>query len=155
MSEKGETIDFGAPKAFGAHVFRVEIPAARIGEVLIVEDYGYGGSEGGIPRDAVVSHKNGWVFDTVGDAGVVYSPNGRHYVISVFLWEETEFQDYEKLWPLVEAISRAAWNYFNPEAPLLLPRADLPVTAVECEGNYLPPGPGFVDLDDINGWRRP
>ena len=51
MSEKGETIDFGAPKAFGAHVFRVEIPAARTGEVLIVEDYGYGGSEGGIPRD--------------------------------------------------------------------------------------------------------
>ena len=110
--------------------------------------------QGGIPRDAVISHKNGWVFDTVGDAGVVYSPNGRHYVISVFLWEETEFQDYEKLWPLVEAISRAAWNFFNPEAPLLLPRADLPVTAVECEGNYLPPSPEFVDLDDINGWRR-
>ena len=51
MSEKGETIDFGAPATFGAHVFRVEIPAARTGEVLIVEDYGYGGSEGGIPRD--------------------------------------------------------------------------------------------------------
>ena len=51
VSEKGETIDFGAPKAFGAHVFRVEIPAARIGEVLIIEDYGYGGSEAGIPRD--------------------------------------------------------------------------------------------------------
>ena len=51
MSERGETIDFGAPKAFGAHVFRVEIPAARMGEVLIVEDYGYGGSEAGIPRD--------------------------------------------------------------------------------------------------------
>ena len=51
MSERGETIDFGAPKAFGAHVFRVEIPAARVGEVLIVEDYGYRGSEAGIPRD--------------------------------------------------------------------------------------------------------
>ena len=51
MSGRGETIDFGAPKAFGAHVFRVEIPRARIGEVLIVEDYGYSESEAGIPRD--------------------------------------------------------------------------------------------------------
>lgn len=51
MSEKPATVDFGAPEGFGAHVFRVEIPAARTGEILIVEDYGYRGSEAGIPRD--------------------------------------------------------------------------------------------------------
>lgn len=51
MSEKPATVDFGAPEGFGAHVFRVEIPAARAGEILIVEDYGYRGSESGIPRD--------------------------------------------------------------------------------------------------------
>jgi hypothetical protein len=51
VSEKPATVDFGAPEGFGAHVFRVEIPAARAGEVLIVEDYGYRGSEAGIPRD--------------------------------------------------------------------------------------------------------
>lgn len=110
--------------------------------------------QGGIPRDARIAHKNGWIFDTVGDAGIVYSPNGRHYVISVFLWERTEFQDYEKLWPLIEEISRATWNFFNPENPLLQPRTDLPPTALECEGNYLPPGPEFVNLDDINSWKR-
>ena len=110
--------------------------------------------QGGIPPDARISHKNGWIFDTVGDAGVVYSPNGRHYVISVFLWEETEFQDYEKLWPLVEEISRAAWNFFNPERALLQPRDNLPPTAVECEGNYLPPSAEAVNLDDINSWKR-
>ena len=27
MSEKPATVDFGAPDTFGAHVFRVEIPA--------------------------------------------------------------------------------------------------------------------------------
>lgn len=54
MSEKGETIDFGAPKAFGAHVFRVEIPAARMGEVLIVEDYGH--------RPKLYCHLLGFVF---------------------------------------------------------------------------------------------
>ena len=110
--------------------------------------------QGGIPPGTRISHKNGWIFDTVGDAGIVYSPNGRHYVISVFLWERTEFQDYEKLWPLVEEISRAAWNFFNPANALLQPRSDLPATAVECEGNYLPPNAEAVNLDDINAWKR-
>lgn len=109
--------------------------------------------QGGIPPETRISHKNGWIFDTVGDSGVVYSPNGRDYVISVYLWEQTEFQDYEKLWPLVEEISRATWNYFNPENALLEPRSDLPPTAQECEGNYLPPSPEQVDLNNIDGWK--
>lgn len=45
------TVDFGAPDKFGAHVFRVEIPAARNEPVVIVEDYGYRGHEAGVPRD--------------------------------------------------------------------------------------------------------
>ena len=62
MSEKAETVDFGAPTAFGAHVFRVEIPAARTGEVRITEDYGYCGSEAGIPRDEdrVILGRRAW-----------------------------------------------------------------------------------------------
>jgi hypothetical protein len=51
MTEKKKTIDFGAPATFGAHIFRVEISAARHESVVIVEDYGYRGQEGGIPRD--------------------------------------------------------------------------------------------------------
>ena len=109
--------------------------------------------QGGIPRETRISHKNGWIFDTVSDAGVVYSPNGRDYVISVYLWEQTEFQDYEKLWPLVEEISRATWNFFNPENALLVPRTNLPASAQECEGNYLPPAPELVNLNDINSWK--
>ncbi len=50
MSEKASTIDFGASRKFGAHVFRVEIPAERNRSVVITEDYGYRGQEGGIPR---------------------------------------------------------------------------------------------------------
>jgi len=48
---KKKTVDFGAPAAFGAHVFRVDIPAARSASVVIVEDYGYHGQAAGIPRD--------------------------------------------------------------------------------------------------------
>jgi beta-lactamase class A len=112
--------------------------------------------QGGIPADERISHKNGWLSTMVGDAGIVYSPNGRNYIISVFLYEATEsnFQDFTRLWPLVEGISRAAWNYFNPDEAMLTPRTDLPPTAQECEGNYLPPDPARVNLDDINAWRR-
>jgi hypothetical protein len=42
--------DFGAPDQFGTHLFRVEIPASRAEGVVIVEDYGYRGAEGGIPQ---------------------------------------------------------------------------------------------------------
>ena len=51
MTETAKTVDFGAPDKFGAHLFRIEIPAARSGSVVIVEDFGYRGLEGGIPRD--------------------------------------------------------------------------------------------------------
>jgi hypothetical protein len=51
MSEGSETIDFGAPGTFGAHLFRIEIPAYRTAPVVITEDYGYRGQESGIPRD--------------------------------------------------------------------------------------------------------
>jgi hypothetical protein len=51
MSDKPQTVDFGAPAAYGAHLFRVEIPAARNEPVVVVEDYGYRGHESGIPRD--------------------------------------------------------------------------------------------------------
>ena len=51
MSDRPQTVDFGAPDKFGAHRFLVEIPASRKEPVIIVEDYGYRGQEGGIPRD--------------------------------------------------------------------------------------------------------
>jgi uncharacterized protein DUF3780 len=51
VSEKLQTVDFGASTGFGAHLFRVEIPAGRAEKVVIVEDYGYRGLQDGIPRD--------------------------------------------------------------------------------------------------------
>jgi len=60
MKDKTPTVDFGAPEKFGAHIFRVEIPSARTGLVVIVEDYGYRGHEAGIPREeerAVLSRR--------------------------------------------------------------------------------------------------
>jgi len=108
--------------------------------------------QGGIPQDVRISHKNGWLGGTVGDAGIIYPPNGRNYIIAVFLWEDTEFQDFTRLWPLLEDVSRAVWNYFSPETAIL-DRRQLPPTAQDCENNYLPPF-GQVNLNDINAWRN-
>ena len=115
--------------------------------------------QGGIPPEVQISHKNGWlnVQAVVGDAGIVYSPSGRHYVIAVYLWKDTTTDEatlvgFQELWPLVEEISRAAWNYFNPDEQITTPR-ELPQTARDCEVHgYLPPY-GQVNLDDINAWR--
>ncbi len=37
MSGRLETVGFGAPDTFGAHIFRVEILASRTASVVIVE----------------------------------------------------------------------------------------------------------------------
>lgn len=41
---------FGATTAFGAHIFRVQIPASTTGTIVITEDYGLKGGENGVPE---------------------------------------------------------------------------------------------------------
>ena len=53
MSPAVKTVDFGATDAFGAHIFRVEIPPSPTGEVTIIEEYGVKGGEEGIPHEEV------------------------------------------------------------------------------------------------------
>jgi beta-lactamase class A len=107
--------------------------------------------QGGIPAGVRISHKNGWLTDVHGDAGIVFPPNGNNYVIAVFVWKNTEFFSYAEAWPLIEGISRATWNYFSPETPMISPRTDLPPEARACV-EFAPPY-GEVNLNDINAWR--
>ncbi len=108
--------------------------------------------QGGIPAGTRIAHKNGWLEDVHGDAGIVFPANGNDYVIAVFVWKNTEFFSYAEAWPLIEGISRATWNYFSPETPLIAPRADLPDQAESCD-KFAPPY-GEVNLNDINSWRN-
>ncbi len=107
--------------------------------------------QGGIPAGTRISHKNGWLADVHGDAEIVFPPNGNNYVIAAFVWKNTNFFSYTEAWPLIEGISRAAWNYFSPENPLVAPRTDLPDQALACS-SFAPPY-GEVNLNDINSWR--
>ena len=67
--------------------------------------------ETGLPEGTRFAHKHGWIDDTHGDVGIVFSGHS-DYVISVFLhrpgWLESDLSH-----SLMADISRATYNYFN------------------------------------------
>ena len=76
--------------------------------------------EEGVPADVPVAHRHGWVGDTHGDAGIVFSPGG-HYVIVLFTHKQG-WLEWEISAPLLADISRATYNYFNFDNPYLSSR---------------------------------
>jgi hypothetical protein len=71
--------------------------------------------EQGVPEGTRVAHKHGWTdspLDSIGDAGVIYSPGG-DYVVSLFLWNSPDML-FEPTATLIANLSRAVYNYFNP-----------------------------------------
>jgi hypothetical protein len=76
--------------------------------------------EVGVPENVDVAHKHGWIDDTHGDAGVVFTPGG-DYVLVVVLHNPT-WLNFEESFPLIEDISLTVYNYFNPDAPMTATR---------------------------------
>ena len=73
--------------------------------------------EEGVPPDAPVAHKHGWVSDTHGDAGIVFS-HGGDYVLVTYMFKP-DWLEWEVSSPLLADISRATYNYFNFDNPYL------------------------------------
>ncbi len=73
----------------------------RIGELI----------EAGVPEGTPVAHKHGWVGDSHGDAGIVFTPGG-DYVLCVYLYH-TGWLEWEVSSPLMARISEATYKYFN------------------------------------------
>ncbi len=68
--------------------------------------------EAGVPEGSVVAHKHGFSEgDTIGDAGIVFSPAG-DYVLVVYLWREG-YLEWQRTAPLVANISRMVYTFFN------------------------------------------
>jgi len=73
--------------------------------------------EEGVPPETAVAHKHGWISDTHGDAGIVYSTGG-DYVLVMFMFKP-EWLEWEISSPILADISRATFNYFNFDNPYL------------------------------------
>jgi beta-lactamase class A len=73
----------------------------RIGELI----------EAGVPEGTRVAHKHGWVGDSHGDAGIVFTPGG-DYVLCIYLYH-TDWLEWEVSSPLMARISEATYKYFN------------------------------------------
>ena len=67
--------------------------------------------ERGVPEGTRVAHKHGWVGDSHGDAGIVFTPGG-DYVLCVYLYHQ-DWLEWEVSSPLMARISEATYNYFN------------------------------------------
>lgn len=73
--------------------------------------------EAGVPEGTQVAHKHGWVtnsagiINTIGDAGIVYSPGG-NYVLVVFLHDQQQLI-WDSASRLIADISQAVYNYYN------------------------------------------
>ncbi|MCC6613978.1 MAG: serine hydrolase [Anaerolineae bacterium] len=72
--------------------------------------------EMGVPEGTRVAHKHGWIDDTHGDAGIVFTPGG-DFVIVVAVHNPI-WMNFEESFPLVAEITREVYNYFNPDAPM-------------------------------------
>jgi beta-lactamase class A len=74
----------------------------------------------GLPADIEIAHKHGWAYDTHGDAGIIFSPRG-DYVLVAFLWADTDWLNAQISFPIIQNISSATFNFFNPDM-VLVPR---------------------------------
>ncbi len=70
----------------------------------------------GLPEGTPIAHKHGWVtvngvINTIGDAGIIYSPGG-NYILVVFLYHPVQLV-WDSASILVAELSNAVYNYFN------------------------------------------
>jgi uncharacterized protein YraI len=72
--------------------------------------------ESGVPEGTRVAHKHGWIPDTHGDAGIVFTPGGDYVLVMVV--HNPIWIDYSESFPLMDEISRTIYNYYNPNAQL-------------------------------------
>ncbi|MCA9986849.1 MAG: serine hydrolase, partial [Anaerolineales bacterium] len=71
--------------------------------------------EQGVPDEAALAHRHGWIDDTHGDAGIVTGPSGSYVIVEIMYkpsWLEWEISS-----PLIANISQATYNFFNFDSP--------------------------------------
>ncbi|MEZ4666756.1 MAG: serine hydrolase [Anaerolineae bacterium] len=70
----------------------------------------------GVPANTRVAHKHGYINDTHGNAGIVFTPGGDYVLVVTMhgpVWLEAN-----ETFPLISDISRTVYDYLNPGAPV-------------------------------------
>lgn len=73
--------------------------------------------EEGVPLETTIAHRHGWIGDTHVDAGIIFGPSGDYVIVETMY--KPEWLEWETSAPLIADVSRAAYNYFNFDAPYL------------------------------------
>ena len=73
--------------------------------------------EEGVPTETTIAHRHGRIGDTHVDAGIIFSPSGDYVIVEIMY--KPEWLEWELSAPLIADVSRAAYNYFNFDAPFL------------------------------------
>jgi beta-lactamase class A len=71
--------------------------------------------EGGLPPEARLAHKHGYVADTHADAAIVFTPEV-DFVLAVFIYYEQGWLGQLSL-PIFADIARASYNYYHVDDP--------------------------------------
>lgn len=116
--------------------------------------------ETGLPEDTPFAHKVGWIDDTHGDGGIVFSPGG-DFILVMALYGD-EWLEWEDSAPLFERVASQAYAHFNepgvydgvllPPLPTLVPvtpTSELPhavVTGTSGIGLTVRQAPGGAEL---------
>jgi beta-lactamase class A len=82
--------------------------------------------ETGLPADVPFAHKVGWIDDTHGDGGIVFSAGGDYLIVMALYGQE--WLEWEDSAPLFEEVSRLAYAHFND--PDAYAGVTLPPTAI-------------------------
>lgn len=72
--------------------------------------------EAGVPEGTKVAHKHGWIDDTHGDAGIVFTPGG-DFILVIVLHNPT-WINFSESGTVISENTRDIYNYLNPDAPL-------------------------------------
>ncbi len=65
-----------------------------------------------VPPEIPIAHKHGWVGDTRSDIGIVFTPQG-DYLFGLFLWEDTDWINWDRCFPIFRRLSATVYNYFT------------------------------------------
>jgi len=68
----------------------------------------------GLPADAKVAHKSGWIPPIVqGDAGIVRSPGG-DFIVAIYLYQTGERYSDKEIQQQIGSFARLVYTYYNP-----------------------------------------